>query len=231
MAQSLFANIMKASREGEYMIAVITGTTGLVGGLLIKKLLEDSDISSVISVSRKSTQLQHSKLKEVLLQDFAELAKTQEQLHGDIYFCCLGTTIKAAGSQENFRKVDYQSVIDFAKIAKSHDAKHFVVVSAMGANPKSAIFYNRTKGEAEQSLRTLDLNSLTIFRPGLLLGDRKEHRTGEKLMSQAVHLASSIISLDRMKPLVTPAEVLAGHMLSEGKKSSKGVKIIEAKNI
>lgn len=213
------------------MIAVITGATGLVGGQLIRKLVDDSDITSVISVSRKSTQLQHFKLKEILLSDFSELSKIQDQLRGDIYFCCLGTTIKAAGSQENFRKVDFQSVVDFAAIAKHHNAQNFVVISAMGANSKSSIFYNKTKGETENALKSLDLSCLTIFRPGLLLGDRKEDRTGEKLMSRAVQFASSIISLDKMKTFVTPAETLASHMLSEGKKATKGVKIVEAKSI
>ncbi len=213
------------------MIAVITGATGLVGSQLIRKLVEDSDVKAVISVSRKSTQLHHSKLKEILLFDFSELPKMQDQLRGDIYFCCLGTTIKAAGSQENFRKVDFQSVIDFAAIAKHHNAKNFVVISAMGANSKSSIFYNKTKGETENFLKSLELNSLTIFRPGLLLGDRKDHRTGEKLMSRAVHFASLIVSIDKMKAFVTPAATLASHMLSEGKKASLGVKIVEAKSI
>lgn len=213
------------------MIAVIAGATGLVGSHLIRKLLEDSDINTVISVSRKSTQLHHAKLQEVLLSDFSELQRIQEQLRGDIYFCCLGTTIKSAGSQENFRKVDYQSVIDFAAIAKNHNAKHFVVISAKGADSKSIIFYNKTKGETENSLKELHLSSLTIFRPGLLLGDRKEHRTGEKIMSQAVHFASSFISLEKMKAFVTPVEKLADHMLMAGKKTSSQVQVVEAKDI
>lgn len=213
------------------MIAVIAGATGLVGGQLIQKLLEESTIEAVISVSRKSTQIQHAKLKEILLPDFSELMQIQEQLRGDVYFCSLGTTIKAAGSQENFRKVDYQSIIDFATIAKHHNARKFLVISAKGANPESAIFYNRTKGETENALKSLGLNSLVIFRPGLLLGDRKEHRVGEMLLSQAVHLISSYIPLNKMKSFVTPAEHLAIQMLSESKLSSDGVKIIEAQSI
>ena len=99
----------------------------------------------------------------------------------DIAFCCLGTTIKLAGSQEAFRAVDHDMVVAFAKRAREMGARHLIVLSAIGADPKSSVFYNRVKGEMEQSLRAQEWPQLTIARPSLLIGDRTEPRLSEQL--------------------------------------------------
>src|ERR1700689_1938428 len=115
------------------MIAALTGSTGLTGSVLVRRLLADAAITKVISVSRKPLQIAHAKLTEVLVSDLAQLASFEPLIRADLYFCCLGTTIAKAGSKENFEKIDHDAIVAFAKIAKAHDAKSFTLVSAMGA--------------------------------------------------------------------------------------------------
>lgn len=115
------------------MTAVIIGATGLTGSFLVRRLLDDPAITEVISVSRRSLNIANAKLTEVLVRNLAALPAVAAKLRGEIYFCCLGTTIGAAGSKENFTKVDYAAIVEFAKIAKGQDAKSFALVSAMGA--------------------------------------------------------------------------------------------------
>src|SRR3982075_3879732 len=102
------------------MIATIIGSTGLTGSFLVRQLLADSAITKVISVSRKSLNISNSKLTELLVSDLAELPSIESKIRGELYFCCLGTTIKTAGSKENFEKVDRDAIVAFAKIAKAH---------------------------------------------------------------------------------------------------------------
>src|ERR1700686_808748 len=168
------------------MIATLIGGTGLTGSLLVRHLLADPPITTVISISRKSLQISNDKLTEVLISGLAELPSFESKLGGDLYFCCLGTTIKAAGSKQNFEKVDHAAVVDFAKIAKAHDAKSFTLVSAMGANANSMLFYNRVKGRTENDVRALGLRSLIIFRPALLFGPRHEFRLAERIMAKTL---------------------------------------------
>jgi uncharacterized protein YbjT (DUF2867 family) len=213
------------------MIATVIGSTGLTGSFLVRQLLADSAMTKVISVSRRSLNISHAKLMEVLTSDLAELPATQSQIRGELYFCCLGTTIKAAGSKENFEKVDHTAVVDFAKIAKAHDAKSFTLVSAMGANASSMLFYNRVKGRAEDDVKALGLRSLIIFRPALLVGPRAEFRFGERLATLTVVPLSRVLPNRIQKSLITKAETLATRMLAEGKAAHPGVHVIAAKDI
>jgi uncharacterized protein YbjT (DUF2867 family) len=116
------------------MIATLIGGTGLTGAFLVQQLLADPTITKVNSISRRSLKIANPKLAEVLVSGLMQLPSIQAKIHGEIYFCCLGTTIKAAGSKENFEKVDHDAVVAFAEIAKAYHAKSFTFVSAMGAN-------------------------------------------------------------------------------------------------
>ena len=213
------------------MIAVISGSTGLTGSLLISKLLADNSINQVISVSRKSVNINHPKLTEVLISDFSKLFEYKNQLKGDIYFCCLGTTIKTAGTKINFRKVDYDAILEFGKIARLHNSQSLTVISAMGANPKSTIFYNKVKGETEKALMELKLNRLVLIRPALLIGDRSESRPTEKAVMTIVNSMISFMPASLYQKIATPIESLANKMIKEGKSFSSEVKIINAKEI
>lgn len=213
------------------MIAVIVGATGLVGNSLLDKLLADPDFKKVICVTRKSTGKSSMKLEEVLIKDLSELMQLKDQLKGNRFFCCLGTTIKTAGSKQNFRKVDFDAVLDFAKIAEYHQAESFSLISAMGADDASLFFYNRVKGEIEKAISSLKIKSIFIYRPGLLIGERKEKRTGEAIAIQVFHGLQKIFSQDTLKTLGTEIRDLSERMLVESKKYSEGIKIFKATEI
>jgi uncharacterized protein YbjT (DUF2867 family) len=213
------------------MNATIIGGTGLTGSLLVHKLLADASVTNVISVSRKSLHISNAKLVEILVSDLAELPSIESSIRGEIYFCCLGTTIVAAGSKENFEKVDHDAIVAFAKIAKMHDAKSFTLVSAMGANASSMVFYNRVKGRTENDVKALELRSLNVFRPALLVGARQQFRLGESIAVKILVPLSRILPNRVRKSLITSVETLATRMLAEGKAARAGVHVILAKDI
>jgi uncharacterized protein YbjT (DUF2867 family) len=213
------------------MIATLVGSTGLTGLFLVRRLLADSAITKVISISRKSLKLSNAKLTEVLVSDLAELLSIESRIRGELYFCCLGTTIKTAGSKENFEKVDHAAIVAFAKVAKAHDAKSFTLVSAMGANASSRFFYNQVKGRTENDVKALGLHSLIIFKPALLVGPRKEFRLAERIATKTLVPLSQFLPTRIQKRLITEAETLATRMLTEGKAAPGGVHVIQAKDV
>lgn len=159
--------------------AMILGPSGLIGSELLKLCLQSDDYSSVVVPVRRPLGFDHEKLCEKVI-DF-NMPPWEELFPVDHIYCCLGTTIKKAGSQSNFRKVDHDYPLAFAAAAKKFNALVFSIVTAAGSNAQSKIFYNRVKGEIEINLKALNLNSTLIFQPSLLLGDRKEFRIGEKI--------------------------------------------------
>jgi uncharacterized protein YbjT (DUF2867 family) len=213
------------------MIATIIGSTGLTGSFLVRKLVEDPVIAQVISVARRPLGIPNAKLTEVLVRDLEELPSLESTIGGEIYFCCLGTTIKAAGSKENFEKVDHDAALAFAEIAKTHDARSFTFISAMGANADSMFFYNRVKERTENDVRAVGLRSLIIFRPALLVGPRREFRLAETIASKTLIPLSRLLPTGIRERLITPAKPLAERMLADGKAAPTGVHVIEAKDI
>jgi uncharacterized protein YbjT (DUF2867 family) len=163
--------------------AVLLGATGLVGGQLLGILLESEAYGQVVTITRKPLP-EHRKLKQVVVTQLDEMSEHNEIfVDANDVFCCLGTTIKKAGSQAAFRKVDYDYPVLAARLAKEFGAQRFLIVTAMGANAASKIFYSRVKGEAEAAIRELQLPAVSIMRPSLLLGDRGEFRLGEAIAS------------------------------------------------
>lgn len=161
-------------------VALVAGASGLVGGYLVKYLTSSDQYSRVILLNRKSLGIMSEKVEEVLV-DFEKLEAYQQYVgKSDVAFCCLGTTMKKSGSKEAFYRVDYEYVIRFARLAYGNN-ETFVLVSAIGANKDSLFFYNRVKGEIENTLKNMNFPSLLIVRPSLLLGKRKKLRFGEKL--------------------------------------------------
>lgn len=160
--------------------ALVAGATGLVGQQLIQILLASPEYSQVKAVVRRSLQTADPKLS-VIRTDFASLEGLRPHMEVDDVFCCLGTTMKTAKTKEAFRHVDFELPLGLAKLAQEQGVQKYLLVSAMGANAKSNIFYSRVKGELEAELTRLKLKHLLIFRPSLLLGQREEHRSGEKL--------------------------------------------------
>jgi uncharacterized protein YbjT (DUF2867 family) len=213
------------------MIATVIGSTGLTGSFLVRDLLADSAITKVISISRRSLNISNSKLTEVMISDLGQLPSVPSKIRGELYFCCLGTTIKAAGSKENFEKVDHAAIVDFARIAKAHDARSFTLVSAMGANANSMFFYNRVKGRTEDDVKALELRSLIIFRPALLVGPRAELRLGERLATVTVVPLSRLLPTRIQKSLITNTETLATRILAAAKAAPPGIHVIMAKDV
>lgn len=160
--------------------ALIVGATGLVGKFCLSYLLMDKNYQKIIVLTRNPLPIKDEKIENIICE-YEQLASYANRLVADDVFCCLGTTIGVAGSQENFKKIDLYYPLELAKITKKNGAKQFLVVSAMGANSKSSIFYNRVKGELQDTLKTIGFNTVHIFQPSLLTGIRKEFRAGERI--------------------------------------------------
>ncbi|MBB4036052.1 uncharacterized protein YbjT (DUF2867 family) [Dysgonomonas hofstadii] len=169
--------------------AIIIGSTGLTGSHLLKILLTSNEYNKVISFVRREMKISHPKLMQHIV-DFDDPGSYKDLIEGNDMFCCLGTTIKKAGSQEAFEKVDLTYSLQFAKTAASRGVKQFSIISSIGANPESGNFYLRTKGKCEEGLRKLAFQSISIFRPSLLLGNRKEFRLGERISEYAMKIFS-----------------------------------------
>jgi len=162
------------------MTVWIVGATGLVGRATLRGLLADGR-SDVLAVVRRTTGLTHPRLTERIV-DFEALESELAALSGRIAICALGSTIKQAGSQAQFRHIDHDYALSFARASLAAGVRHFMVVTALGADAHSAVFYNRVKGELEQALAAMPFSALTIVRPSLLIGEREKSRLGERLM-------------------------------------------------
>jgi uncharacterized protein YbjT (DUF2867 family) len=210
--------------------ALIAGATGLVGSQLLKLLVESDQYQNIHLLSRKSVGALSPKVTEHIT-DFNDLSGFQTGASIDHVFCTLGTTIKKAETKENFRKVDFDYVVELAQLAKRIGSEKFLVVSSLGANAKSPIFYNRVKGEVEAALRDLSLPHLFIFRPSLLMGERKEHRTGEKTAIAVYKVISPLFWGPFRKYKGVEAKQVAKAMLITTLENDIPFKIIESDEI
>lgn len=204
--------------------ALVAGSTGLVGSALLKLLLHSPDYESVIILVRKKSGLEHPKLIQLPV-DFEKLESLPLTHPITDAFCTLGTTIGKAGSKSAFIRVDHDYVCSFARKAIGSGASGVHVVSSMGADPKSAIFYNRVKGETEEDLKKLGIPGLCIYRPSLLLGPRTEKRTGEKLGAIFMKIFDFMIPA-RYKAI--HVDKVAAKMVEMAMKEPKGVLILES---
>ena len=203
--------------------ALLAGATGLVGGHVLRLLLADESYQKITVLSRRGLPVTSPKLQQRLI-DFDHLADLDVPRVDDV-FCCLGTTIKKAGSQEAFRKVDFGYVDALARVAARAGAKQFLLVSAIGANAKSRVFYSRVKGETEAAVQAVGFAGTHIFRPSMLLGDRAESRILERLgtpLMRAVAFAM-VGPLRRARPIA--AADVAAAMVKVAKKARPGAHV------
>lgn len=202
--------------------ALLVGATGLVGSFVLEALLNDDDYDKVIVLTRKSILKKHEKLKEVLV-NFDDLGAYSNEIKADVVFCCLGTTIKAAGSQEAFRKVDYEYPLRLAEIAKQNGTSAFLIITALGAAKSSIIFYNRVKGEVEEAIGRLNFDAFHILQPSLIIGERKESRTGEGLAQKLSPVYNTLMFGPLTKYKSIKAEQIAKAMIHFSKSAAKGI--------
>ncbi len=192
--------------------ALIAGASGLVGRQLIEQLLAAEEYDRVLSLGRRRLELAHPKLQQEVV-DFAALESAGIDLTCDDAYCCLGTTIRQAGSREAFRAVDHAAVLAFAWSARRHGARRFFVISSLGADAHSRVFYSRVKGETEEALRVLEFQTLAIFRPSLLLGARAHPRLGERFFAALLWVADPLMFGGLRKYRAIQADVVARAML------------------
>lgn len=165
----------------------IIGASGLIGNQVLKDSLENSKIEHVTILVRKSLNLKHEKLNEVITH-FKYLNEIASRIIGDALICCLGTTRKKTPNLQEYKNIDFELTVGIAKIAKANNFQQIHLISAIGANPKSKIFYNRLKGETEQAIINLQFPQTIIYRPSLLIGKRTEFRFGELLAQKLAPL-------------------------------------------
>lgn len=204
--------------------ALLAGATGLVGSHLLSLLLNDTTYIKVKCITRRPIPIAHPRL-EVILTDWSNLDQLTEQLEADDVFCCLGTTMKQAGGKEAFRQVDYHYPLQLAKATLALGASQYLLVSALGANARSAVFYNRTKGEVEKSIEAVGFASFHIFRPALLLGLRQVVRSGEGAATWFFKWFDFLIP--RNFKAIDAAKV-ASAMWAAASKEKRGVSIYES---
>ncbi len=210
--------------------ALVAGASGLVGSQVLRLLLEDPAYSRVTVLARRELPLSHKKLEQ-RIASFDRLAQIADFPRVHDVFCCLGTTMKQAGSPDAFRKVDFTYVVELARVAVRHRAPQFLVVTAVGADPQSRILYSRVKGEAEEAVRRLQFESIQIFRPSLVVGARAQSRPAElvaRLLGLLVGWAL-VGPLSRYRPI--KGEALARAMVRVAREAPRGTHVYESKEI
>ena len=205
--------------------ALIAGATGLVGGECLRRLLAHPAWATVIALARRDIDSKppSPKLRQVLT-DFTTLERVRDQLVADHVFCALGTTMRKAGSRAAFREVDLEYPLRLAQLTRAGGARHFSLVSAVGADRHSAFYYSRVKGELEDELTAMGWPSLAIFRPSVIEGERGESRPLERLSGRLLRLAPPA-----WQPVAAADIALA--MVSVALESRPGVTIVASRNI
>lgn len=187
---------------GKQKTAIVLGATGLTGGYLVRILLADPRYGCIKLYSRNAIGFNHPKLEEHLI-DLFELENFEEAFRGDEVYCCIGTTRAKTPKKKLYRKIDYGIPVAAARITKQNGIGTFLVVSSMGANPRSRLFYNRTKGEMESEVLRIAIPGTYILRPALLAGKRKEKRIGEWLARQFMNVLNLVLvgPLDKFRSI------------------------------
>jgi uncharacterized protein YbjT (DUF2867 family) len=210
--------------------ALLVGASGLVGGRLLHVLLDDPAYERVMALVRRGLPVRHKKLvqREIAFDLLADLGNVPR---AHVVFCCLGTTMKKAGSRAAFSRVDLDYVRELARLASAAGAAQFLLVSALGADPRSRVFYNRVKGEAEEAVKQTRFDGIHIFRPSLLVGNRPVPRPAERIVVGVARILAPILvgALRKYRPIA--AETVARAMVSVAHEARKGVHVYPSDRI
>ncbi|MGC4100404.1 NAD(P)H-binding protein [Ferruginibacter sp.] len=209
------------------MKALIIGATGATGKDLINVLLQDPQYTTVVLFVRRSAGISHPKLQEIIA-DFDNLEEVSPFINGAVWFSCLGTTLKTAGSKEKQRHIDYEIPLQFATIAKQNGIPCAVLLSAYGAAASSRVFYSKIKGELEDTIGELAFPSFIIFKPGLLLRTNTD-RAGERRIAGILKFVNNIGLFKKFRPM--PTATLAEKMAKAPKVLQEGKHVIELEKI
>jgi uncharacterized protein YbjT (DUF2867 family) len=202
-------------------VAIVAGATGLVGQALMRQLAADRTWREVRALVRQALPSELAGPTVVSVQvDYTRLEPPPLWAAADHVFCALGTTMRQAGSAAAFRQVDFEYPVALARAARIRGDRHFLLVTALGAEPASRVFYNRVKGEVEAAITALGFRSVTIARPSLLLGQRTEPRLAEQLGK-----VLGVLAPPRWRPV--PAARVARALVDAAKRDMPGIHILE----
>ena len=207
--------------------ALVIGSTGLIGSHLLNILLESNEYSKVIAFTKRDLGIKNSKLVQHII-DFDQPETYSQLIVGDDFFCTIGTTIKKAGSQKEFRKVDFEYPKQFASFALQNNVTQFLIISSLSANASSSNFYLKTKGEIQEYLKATDFETVAVLQPSLLLGDRTEFRLAEKVGGFFMKVLSFVFfgNLKKYKPI--EGKTVAKALFTIAQRSNVGFKIYES---
>jgi uncharacterized protein YbjT (DUF2867 family) len=207
--------------------ALIAGATGLCGKKLLYSLLSNKEYIRVFILVRKELAIKDSKLTQIVF-NYENEQDYQNLPIADIVFCCLGTTIKKSGSKESFKKVDLEYPDRLAKACWEKGYKKLLVITAVGADKHSGIFYNKVKGEVEEKIKSYPFGSIFICRPSILLGDRADFRVGEEIGKFFAKFSSALFFGSFKKYKAIEASCVSNAMLVLANGDETGIHIIES---
>ncbi|KEQ29504.1 hypothetical protein N180_03855 [Pedobacter antarcticus 4BY] len=202
--------------------AIIMGATGSVGTALVRLLLDDPRYSTVLVLLRREMPLSHPKLKQLLIS-FDKIKDYADQIKGDTVFCCIGTTAAQTPDKNEYRKIDFKYPLDLAWIAQENGATSYHLVSAMGADVTSKVFYSKTKGQLEEELKKIPYESIHIYRPSLLDAKRQQYRFAEDLLNRIMRVVNPLLVGGLKKYRSIKAECVATAMLRYSLEQKKGI--------
>ena len=201
---------------------IVAGASGLVGCELLNLLLDNDKIDEVVALVRRPLPLSNIKLVQILT-NFDSLGEIKNDLKGDALYCCLGTTKNKTPDESDYRKVDHDYPVALAKLASENKVSQFHLISALGADPNSGIFYNKLKGETERDIKEIPFRAIYIYQPSLLTGDRKEKRQVEKLAISLMKIINPLLAGSLKKYKSIQAITVAKAMINQTFKNEEGI--------
>jgi uncharacterized protein YbjT (DUF2867 family) len=205
-------------------IALVAGATGLVGQHLVQRLLVSGAYDHIKLLTRREVPIDDARVENVI-SNYSNLDSLGKKLQADDVFCCLGTTLKKAGSRAAFEKVDYQMVVDLARSTLAQGAKQFMVVSAAGTSEHSPSFYSRVKAHMERDVAAIGFDTVHIVRPALLIGAREESRPAEHISQMLMPLFNPLLLGSLKKYRSVRGEDVADALLQLARRETRGVHI------
>lgn len=201
---------------------IVAGASGLVGSELLNLLLDNDKIDEVVALVRRPLPVSNIKLVQILTS-FDSLGEIKNDLKGDALYCCLGTTKNKTPDESDYRKVDHDYPVALAKLASENKVSQFHLISALGADPNSGIFYNKLKGETERDIKEIPFRAIYIYQPSLLTGDRKEKRQVEKLAISLMKIINPLLAGSLKKYKSIQAITVAKAMINQTFKNEEGI--------